>query len=79
MPTPTPILGYSAYWQPATNTGRIYLRIGEPDGVADNVEVALDSATEFAAMVDVLDRHPNVAFDEEHKLIVIPWRRPGMK
>ncbi|MFO0857436.1 MAG: hypothetical protein U0640_08790 [Phycisphaerales bacterium] len=75
----TPILGYSAYWQPATNTGRIYLRIGQPDAVPDNVEVALDSAAEFGAMVDCLDRHANIAFDEEHKLIVIPWRKPGTK
>jgi hypothetical protein len=67
------IIAYSAFYQPETNTGHLYLRV--EDGT--DIELALDSASEFAAMVDVLSKHANVGYDPETKTIGLKWRRPG--
>lgn len=67
------IIAYSAFYQPETNTGHLFLRV---EGGTD-IEIALDSASEFAAMVDVLSKHSQVGYDPETKTLGIKWRKPG--
>ncbi len=67
------IIAYSAFYQPENNTGHLFLRLDKgPD-----VELALDSAGEFAAMVDMLAKHANTSYDAETKTIALTWRKPG--
>jgi hypothetical protein len=67
------IIAYSAFYQPETNSGHLFLRV---EGGGD-IEVALDSASEFAALVDVLSKHADVKYDPETKTIGLGWRKPG--
>ncbi|HYF13727.1 MAG TPA: hypothetical protein VD971_01495 [Phycisphaerales bacterium] len=67
------VIGYRAFYHAQSNSGRVYLRLDS----GEDAEIAADSPAEFSAMLEVLRRHPEVMYEEEQGLLVLPWRKPG--
>jgi hypothetical protein len=68
-----PIVAYSAYWHPQSDSGRLYLRLlgGE------TVNIPVSTPQELAAMLDMLRTNKHAVWDAENAMVGIAWTAPG--
>jgi hypothetical protein len=70
-----PIIAYRAYWHTESNTGKVFLKLES----GSTTELPLDSASEFAALCDMLERTPGACYNANERLLDTTWRKVGGK
>lgn len=68
-----PITAYRAYWHTESNTGKIFLKLQS----GSTAELPIDSATELAALCDLLEHSSGACFDVKERLLDTTWRKAG--
>lgn len=68
-----PIAAYSAYWHPASDSGRLYIRLLS----GATVNIAINTPQELAALLDMLRNNKNAVWDAENAMVGVAWQAPG--